>query len=321
MSQYAIAVGYDGSDESECALDWALRRAQALDCTVNLLTVVDSSVVNKCGVDAQTFVESVEQQQAQMCAEYASAFPLVTLEPLVKVGKFTKTLQEVGSTFDLLVLGKADNNITSVLTGSPAVQFSASSSTPCVVIPQGWNSGEHEQAKNVVVGVGPDVDVSGAAIMFAAGEAAAQGGQLYLVSSWGLPSWLEKTADAMGGGVSPAGEERARELTVIASQLHQRYPDLLVQCHCVEGSSTTNTLRALSANASLLVLGTNARSMVGRALYGSPTYETLLNPRVPVVVVPPEYGVRTKTYLPGDLKMPSDDVDVSLLVGVAMPSA
>lgn len=307
MSHAGIAVGLDGSPECEHAVAWAAMRAQLLGCPLTLLTVVDSAVLGKCGVDAEDFLNSIQDSQNETKSELELKYPQLRVLTQIKVGKFVKTLIEAGSAYDLLVLGKAENSLESILGGSPAVRFSSVSNTPCAVIPKDWEEALSNPDMSIVVGVGPDVDVSGAAIMFAAQEAYDMGAELRLVSSWGLPEWLEKSAGVLGGGASAAGSERQQELNYIASKLLRLFPNLKISCHCVEGTSTKSALAGISKDSLMLVLGTNGRSMAGRALFGSATYETLLHPGVPVVVVPPRYGDRVGSYHAGDFVCDYED--------------
>lgn len=62
------------------------------------------------------------------------------------------------------------------------------------------------------MGVGPDEAVSARAIDFAARVAVATQQPLELISAWGVPAWLERTAESMGGGLAPVGEQRQIEL-------------------------------------------------------------------------------------------------------------
>lgn len=300
MTQLGIAVGIDGSSECQDALAWAANRAQLLSCPLTLLTIVDSAVLGKCGVESDDYLEALDSGLAEKKCELELKYPELNINTQVKVGKLAKAFTEAGSQFDLLVLGKANNTLESLLTGSPAVRFSSSSDTPCVVVPKHWVERSHSTDASIVVGVGPDVDVSGAAIMFAAQEAQDTHSELRLVSSWGLPGWLEKSAGVLGGGSSAAGQERQQELNYVADKLLQHFPKLKITCHCVEGASTKSALAEISKDSLMLVLGTNGRSMAGRALFGSATYETLLNPDVPVAIVPPRYGERMDTYHAGD---------------------
>lgn len=300
MEKKAILVGVDGSTESDRAIEWALNRAQELGSSATLLTVIDEAVANKAGVEVSALEDSVVENLAQKVVAFCEKFPEVQINTEVKVGKVDKVFAEVGRDYSLLVLGKAENGANYFFGRTPSLRISANSDVPCVVVPAGFDDKAREFGGGIVVGVGAEVEVSGPAIVFAAEEALSRGATLHLVSAWGLPSWLEKSAGVLGGGTSAAGQERERELSAIAKRLIERYPGLKVERHCIEGASTAHALESISKEAAMLVLGTNSRSLLGRALYGSPTYETLLKPKLPVVVVPPRYGARKGVYEVGE---------------------
>ena len=94
--------------------------------------------------------------------------------------------------------------------GAKGLRVSVSTSVPTVVVPADWDA--QQQGTGIVVGVGPDEAVSARAIDFAARVAVATQQPLELISAWGVPAWLERTAESMGGGLAPVGEQRQIEL-------------------------------------------------------------------------------------------------------------
>lgn len=137
----------------------------------------------------------------------------------------------------------------------------------------------------IVVGVGAD-EVSDKAIEFAAKQALATDSNLELVSVWGLPAFLSKPAAAMGGEMFEVGNQFQALLDQRVAKLNQEYPELNIVAKAIEAPSPAKGLIDYAADADLLVLGTHSRSAVGRAVFGSFTYNVLFNLSIPTVVVP-----------------------------------
>ena len=169
------------------------------------------------------------------------------------------------------------------MSGAKGLRVSVLADVPTVVVPCDWDS--DAGAQGIVVGVGPD-DSSSGAVAFGVREALKTGEPLELVSAWGLPAFLSKPAEAMGGGLGPVGDQFQARLDAIVAAVSQEHPGLSIVGKAVEGPSPSRTLVDYAARARLLVLGTHARSTIGRTVFGSVTHSVLLNLRVPTVIVP-----------------------------------
>lgn len=137
----------------------------------------------------------------------------------------------------------------------------------------------------IIVGVGAD-EVSDKAIEFGAQHALAMGADLELVSVWGLPAFLSKPAAVMGGELVEVGKQFEALLDERVAKLKAEYPELNVSAKAIEAGSPAKGLIEYASDADLLVLGTHSRSAVGRAVFGSFTYNVLFNLTIPTVVVP-----------------------------------
>ena len=137
----------------------------------------------------------------------------------------------------------------------------------------------------IVVGVGPD-NVSDAAVAFGVGEAIDSAQPLELVSAWGIPAWMSRPAEGMGGGLEEVGRQRQAEVDEFVARITTANPALDVTGRSIEGPSPTRVLLDASKDAQRLVLGTHSRAALGRALFGSVTHSMLLNLATPTVVVP-----------------------------------
>lgn len=142
-----------------------------------------------------------------------------------------------------------------------------------------------DQGNGIVVGVGPD-DFDEGAISFGVSEALATKQKLELISAWGLPAGISRTAEVMGGGLEPVGDQFQRKLDEYVSAIKAKHPTLEISGKTIEGPSPSRVLIAHGGKRRLLVLGTHARSALGRAVFGSVTHDVLLSPNIPTVVVP-----------------------------------
>ena len=277
----SILVGIDGSDRGRRALDWAVRFARVVGYDVHMLAVIDEAIANKAGVSVETIIETAESALEKKRQAALESYPDMSIQADVSVGDIVGVLADSAAMHDLIVLGSHHGHtIGETIGGAKGLRVSVSTSVPTVVVPADWDA--QQQGSGIVVGVGPDEAVSARAIDFAATFEQ----PLELISAWGVPAWLERTAQTMGGGLAPVGEQRQIELDHQLGRLAFEYPALQVTGRTVEDSSPSRALVEASKEASMLVMGTNSRNALGRTLFGSVTHSVLLNLKVPTVIVP-----------------------------------
>ena len=281
----SILVGIDGSDRGRRALDWAVRFARVVGCDVHMLAVIDEAIANKAGVSVEIITETATAALEKKRQAALESYPDMRIQASVSVGDIVGVLADSAAMHDLIVLGSHHGHtIGETIGGAKGLRVSVSTSVPTVVVPADWDA--KQQGSGIVVGVGPDEAVSARAIDFAARAAVAFEQPLELISAWGVPAWLERTAESMGGGLTPVGEQRQAELDRQLGRLAYEYPGLHVTGRAVEDSSPSRALIEASKEASMLVMGTNSRNALGRTLFGSVTHSVLLNLKVPTIIVP-----------------------------------
>ena len=155
-----------------------------------------------------------------------------------------------------------------------------------MVVPADWDP--YHEAKGIVVGVGPQDEISDNAVELGVHLAKVLEEPLELISSWGIPTLLSRSAEFMGGGLAPVGESFQRNLDARVAAIRDAEPELEVEGHSVEAPSPTQALLQRSKDCRVLLLGTHARSAVSRALFGSTTCGVLAHLQVPTAVVPAE---------------------------------
>ncbi|MDO5335734.1 MAG: universal stress protein, partial [Coriobacteriia bacterium] len=161
--------------------------------------------------------------------------------------------------------------------------LSVSSPVPRVVVPTDWRP--ENAGRGIAVGIGPDESAANA-IAFGVQRALALGEPLKLISGWGLPAFLSRPAEMMGGGIAPVGEQFQNTLNEIVSNLKAANPDLVVSGKAEESTSPARAILESSRHSNMLVLGTHSYGTFGRALFGSTTNSVLGNLLVPTVIVP-----------------------------------
>lgn len=280
----SILVGVDGSIRGEHALAWAAKCADRQDASLTLLAVIEPSVERQMGLDEKTMTGAANAALISAEQSVHEQYPNISVETQVVRGEIVDSLIDASEGHDLIVLGSHHGKtIGETIGGAKGLRVSVSTTTPTVVVPSDYDP--NYEGKGVMVGVGPD-EVSVNAIRFGANQAFEFDKPLKLVSAWGLPAFLSRSSEVMGGGLGPVGERFQRTLDEAVSQLKEMYPDLEIIGEAIEGSSPTKVLLEECKECDMLVLGTHSRSALGRALFGSITHSVLLNLTVPTIIVP-----------------------------------
>lgn len=279
-----ILVGVDGTERGVKAIEWAALRARRTSSQVTLLTAVALDSAKAFGAEVESIRETVENKLRDIAQKISEDFENIEVDWIVHDEGILEALADVSESYDMVVLGARQNaKISEMLGGTKGLKLSITASVPTVVIPETWDY--KDQGSGIVVGIGPD-DSDEGAIAFAVKEALALNQPLELVSAWGLPAGISRTAESLGGGLGPVGEQFQLKINAHIDSLKAAYPDLVVTGKTIEGSSPTKVLITYGAKRKLLVLGTHGRSALGRAVFGSVTHNVLLSPNVPTVVVP-----------------------------------
>ncbi len=280
----SILVGIDGSTRGQRALAWAARQADREGARLTLVCVVDPGFARAAGMDDEEVDAAVEATLGALVGTVAATYPQLETATDVIIGKVVESLVDAAEGHDMIVLGSHHGaTVGEVIGAAKGLRVSVSAGIPTVLVPADWDP--DVPSSGVVVGVASD-DSAEAAVSFAAREALASDQPLRLISAWGLPSFLSRPAEAMGGGLAPVGEQFQRNLAERVRVLKDENPGLDVSAEAPEGASPAQVLLQRSAGSSLLVLGTHSRSALGRALFGSVSHGVLLGLNVPTVVVP-----------------------------------
>lgn len=281
----SILVGIDGSDRGKRALQWAARLANVEGAHITLLAVIDPATERLAGSDHKALRGAVENVLGEAQGYVAEAYPNLEVDASYVSGDIVEALVGASESHDMIVMGSHHGaTVAERVWSAKGLRVSVSTSVPTVVVPADWDP-EHE-AHGIVVGVGPQDEVSDNAVELGVHLAKVLEEPLELVSSWGIPTLLSRSAEFMGGGLAPVGEQFQRNLDARVAAIHEAEPALTVEGNAIEGPSPTQVLMQRSKECRVLLLGTHARSAVSRALFGSTTCGVLAHLQVPTAVVP-----------------------------------
>ena len=268
----SIVVGFDGTEPSFVALDWAAQRAARRPTRVEIVTVdaldlFADGVVDVALADAELRVKDIAAD-AEVTSRSVS-------------GRMPDALARAAAEADLLVIGAHRHRpVRAALTGWRPLRTVSRSAVPVVVVPGDWTDPDGP----VLVGVDED-DSSSAAVTLAAAEASDAGVGLTLLHAWQMP------VPTMDGSIallpSPIQEKAAhrRILTRVSEQVLSQHPGLRVDWILARENPSTALLME-TRRSSLLVLGSHRRGLLAGAFLGSVGQDALVESRIPVCVVP-----------------------------------
>lgn len=283
----SILVGIDGSERGKKALKWAARLANREGAHLTLLAVIDPASNELVGSDHRVLREAVENVLGEAQDFVRGDYPELAMDASYVSGDIVEALVGAAESHDMIVMGSHHGaSVAERVWGAKGLRVSVSASVPTVVVPADWDP--YNEAKGIVVGVGPQDEVSDKAVELGVYLAKVLEEPLELISSWGIPTLLSRSAEFMGGGLAPVGESFQRNLDARVASIRAAEPALEVEGHSIEAPSPTQALMQRSKDCRALLLGTHARSAVSRALFGSTTCGVLAHLQVPTAVVPME---------------------------------
>ncbi|WIX76649.1 universal stress protein [Amycolatopsis carbonis] len=283
MTDPAIVVGVDGSDQALDAVRWAAAEAAPRALPLQLVSAVDPAIaVATAGPPVvEEAVEAIEQI-AKADLEKAAQLARVTADITVRTEYFPSpaipVLVEQSKHARLLALGASGRGgYAGMLLGSTAVSVVARSECPVVVVRPAA-----EPAGPVVVGVDGN-ETSLGALAAAFDEAAWRRAPLVAVHSWFDSDYLLATQYGLVEG-EPEEEEQAQVLAESLAGWQEKYPDVTVQ-RVVVRDHPRHQLLEWSHKAQLVVVGSRGRGGFKGLVLGSTSQALIQHASCPVMVV------------------------------------
>lgn len=287
-----ILVGYDGSESSDCALQWAVDEAKRSGRHLSIVTAYSIPTYSTVGMEAAVMVPEDESIKAGAEAvagqgrERAEAAG-VAATALTAFGDATGVMRDLSERAELLVLGaRGRGGFIGLLVGSTASSVPGHSHCPTVVVPKCVaHEGERGVDRQNTVVVGLDGSERGRlAALVAAERAQLTGAALKLVCALppfnGTVAWIPPS-DAM----ETVREDVQTQLAAAREWILSHFPDIEVQTALVDGAPA-RVLTSESENAALTVVGARGGGGFVGMLLGSTSQAVLSQGRGPIMVVP-----------------------------------
>ncbi|MGI5423416.1 universal stress protein [Streptomyces sp. CA-179760] len=292
MSTLPVIAAVDGSDDSLCALEWAIDAARRRSAPLRVVHVrqyahwAQPEVLAAGPADPQ---EDPVLDRVRTRLQGRADQP--DTEYLALEGAVGAVLPELGASAQLLVLGsRGRGGFAGLVLGSNGMAAARDAECPVVVVPRaGGDVQDDGPGRRVVVGLkvdGPD----DATLEFAFAEAARRGARLQAVAAYPWPAqpWM------MPGEMPPPVvdqdviEDEARVLAEgFLAPYRERHPGVPAEPLAAAGDAAGH-LVAASRDADLVVVGRHRRHLLTPArMMGSVTHAVLLHAVSPVAVVPP----------------------------------
>ncbi|MFF0990064.1 universal stress protein [Kocuria nitroreducens] len=288
-----IVVGYDGSENSERALDWAIQEAGALAGELKVVVSMGRPVA----VDPSLygpFLEAIEQEADKIAAAAVSraqdaGVPAVAV---VERGDAAGVLVHESENASSLVLGRRGRRGVRGRLGSVTAAASAHATCPVIVLPDGWNP-QARAARGaagafggrVVVGV-DRLGRDNPAVLAAVRYAARHGAGLALITVVPEALTMPTGSDDLDRAVREQLTEPARSLVDrVAESVRADHPDLDVETYVFSGLPADQLVEA-GRSAELVVVGSRGYGGFRGLLMGSVSQAVLTEGEGPVMVVP-----------------------------------
>ena len=303
--EHEIVVGYDGSESSRAAVDWAVDAARLRSSSVRIIACLEvpfTTCIAPLSYDALAGIASATEESAMsVLRQVRQRHPLLDVFVDVLDGPATSVLQRESKDADIVVVGASGHHGAAALwLGSTARWLARHSTCPVAVIRSETSTGagsetsyeppRHDRSQTALplrtgrVLVGTDgSSASDEAVLWAADEADRRGVELIVVHGW---SFTYRPVDL--------GSAQARDFTHLdAAELLDRSVELARE-RC--GVSVTGVLReadrttaltALATPGDIVVLGSPHHGQVTSTLIGSTVNGVIERSSVPVIIVPP----------------------------------
>lgn len=295
MSRTPIVVGYDGSDGSRHALDFALAAARRPTSAVELVTCwqpgfsTSPFVWGYPGPADSEMRGAARDALAEGVARAQSAAPELQVHGSVATGDAAEVLIERSKQAQMLVTGaRGLGGFGALMLGSTSMRVATYAPCPAVVVrPRDISTVPGPQAGRIVVGVDGS-PVSEAALGFAFEQASWHGVGVTAVLSLALPSadplvpWGAMPMDVLLADDQEGAALLGQEL----AGWQDRYPDVDLRTQVAIGSAA-GSLVAASIGAHMLVVGTRGLGGFRSLLLGSVSHAVLHHAHGPVAVVHP----------------------------------
>ncbi|TDO48337.1 nucleotide-binding universal stress UspA family protein [Kribbella sp. VKM Ac-2571] len=283
-----IVIGYDGSQGSRSALQWAAVAAHRAMAPLRIVEAFELVVVTRPSPGHIVPLDAVRTARQtgldQLADDIRTQYPGLRVETSLVGGPAPGALLEAAQDARLLVLGSRGlGGWSGLLVGSVATQVTTHAECPVVVVPHDLRGRAHE-GPTVVVGVDGS-KVSAKAIDFAFDQAESMHAKVVAVHAWTSPFLTY----ADGASMLQFDEEKVRDESrlLVAESVAgaaAEHPDVEWSTELSMGSAAQALVRR-SESADLLVVGSRGRGGFTGLLLGSVGQSALHHTHCPIAIV------------------------------------
>lgn len=285
----SVAIGYDGSADSEAALAWGLAFADRHRIPVHIVQGFDPSqhtvrLLGGRGADAAAELYAQARRQLEQARDRSKDdYPQLQISTLLEPAAPEDLLIDESRTAEAVVIGSRGQSRLSTLPAS-STALSVAGRAHCTVVAVRNKAAEQTPGHGVVVGTDGS-PVAQAAVAFAFQQAADLAAPLTVVHAWTDPM----TVSALGSPVAtydPIDYPREQESLLVGSlgRWRDKFPQVAIDVRVIRGQAV-GTLAAASARAELLVVGCHGHSVLRGMVLGSVSQGLLHHAALPVAVV------------------------------------
>ena len=284
----SVVVGYDGSDGSERALQWAVEEAKLRAVPLQIAVVWEEPMVDMGfgggAIIDPTLAEVMKERGEQIAAQGRELVANSGLEVSAEavVGPAASALVEASERAELLVTGShSKRGVAEILLGSTSSQVATHSKCPTVVV----------RPKPVTyhrLGVAIDGSEPGQrALDFAFDEASRRGWKLLVIHAWDVHVVgfdVDASTYPKGGIIDEVKDAEDRLSSEVLAGHRDRYPDVEIELHLGRGHADNVVLEA-SDECDLLVVGSRGHGGFASLMLGSVSNRVLHHAECSVAVV------------------------------------
>lgn len=281
MTSTPILLAYDGSPDSDRALEWAAEEARSVGQPLLVVTVEDVQPVALVSPMEYGVLQSPDS--APRLLDRARTVPAVSrVEDVTfehRRGRVIGELLKAAETSSAVVLGsQGHGRAGELLLGSVSQNIARHATCPVVVVREPRAS----RARRIVVGIDGSPGAR-AALEYACRRAERTGETVTAVHGWHIHA---PSSDVWSAMPRTFADEEARRLLLAESVagVGEDHPDVVLELEAVAVDPATCLVDA-SSGASLVVVGSRGLGLVGGMLLGSVSQAVLHRAHCPVAVV------------------------------------
>lgn len=285
----SVIVGYDGSEGSALALQWAATTAAQRGRTLEVVTTWSMPPAD-LGMGASALVQQDLVDELRKEAQTANDEGLVVAAQLganavgeVIAGRPASVMVHLSEDAEMVVVGShGSGGLTGFLLGSVSRQIATHASCPTVVMRRAA-----ADAVDMVVGVDGSAH-SLKALRWAFEQASFTGLSLHVLHSWEIPptwSMVEVPSYEPEVLIRDYGNAELRDTSEAMAGFRDDFPDVKVRQEVMKGSPVKSLVKA-SEHAQLVVVGSRGLGGFRGLLLGSVSHAVVHKAACPVAVVP-----------------------------------